>query len=139
MVKGPMPLGFRPFTAEAPVGGNDGKDQSDLDARLKRLSQDLGAKSQRHDAVPGSGPDADSLEEMARARSAGFRILGEFTAAIVAGALIGYFADRVVGTSPAFLIVFLILGMAAGFLNIYRVAAPNKFRAGAGRDTKRDG
>lgn len=88
---------------------------------MRRLSRDLGAK--RGEAAT-SEADVAASEAMLRARSAGLRVLGEFVAAIVAGLGIGYLIDRVLGTLPAFLIVFLVLGMAAGFLNIYRAAAP---------------
>lgn len=103
------------------MGDDAGKDR-DLEERLRRLSQDLG----KADGQGASRTDIDvgASEEMLRARSKGFRILGEFTAAIVAALLIGYAIDHVAGTSPAFLIIFLILGMMAGFWNIYRAAAP---------------
>ncbi len=91
---------------------------------------DLGAT--KSNDSPRSQADAAESEAMLRARSAGFRILGEFVAAIVAGLLIGYLIDRVLGTLPAFLIVFLLLGMAAGFLNIYRIAAPPRGGANTG-------
>lgn len=32
----------------------------------------------------------------------------------------GYWLDKKIGTSPALTIVFVILGVAAGFLNLYR-------------------
>ena len=50
------------------------------------------------------------------------RVLSEFVAAVIVGAVIGWGIDRVAGTSPAFLIVFLLMGAAAGFWNVYRIA-----------------
>jgi ATP synthase protein I len=97
------------------------KEDAELAARLKRLSQDLGAA---RGSSSSSDADVRQSEEMLRARSAGFRLLGEFVAGVVAGLLIGYFIDRAAGTSPAFLIVFLFLGTGAGFWNIYRAAQP---------------
>lgn len=46
----------------------------------------------------------------------------EFIAGIVVGAGIGWFLDRGFGTSPWGLIVFLMLGFAAGVLNVLRAA-----------------
>jgi ATP synthase protein I len=43
-------------------------------------------------------------------------------AAVIVGAGIGWGIDRAAGTSPAFLIIFLLMGAAAGFWNVYRVA-----------------
>ena len=111
------------MAAEAPVGDDDAKNR-ELRDRLARLSQDLG-KAAEKDAAR-SDPDVGASEEMLRARSAGFRALGEFVSAIIAGVLIGYVIDRVAGTLPVFLIIFLVLGMLAGFWNIYRAAAPGR-------------
>ena len=101
---------------------DDPANDKDLQERLQRLSRDLGK-------ADGGGParpdiDVGASEEMLRARSVGFRILGEFVAAVVAGLIIGYAIDRAAGTSPAALIIFLLLGAVAGFYNIYRAAAP---------------
>ena len=103
--------------------GDDVANDKDLQERLQKLSRDLG-KAEGRDSATGAASGAGPSEEMLQARAKGFRILGEFVAAIVAACVIGYAIDRVAGTSPAFLIVFLVLGTMAGFYNIYRVAAP---------------
>ena len=103
--------------------GDDVANDRDLEERLRRLSRDLG-KADGEGAASRTDINVGASEEMLRARSKGFRILGEFTAAIIAALVIGYAIDHVAGTSPAFLIIFLILGMMAGFWNIYRAAAP---------------
>ncbi|QBR72528.1 hypothetical protein CU048_00120 [Beijerinckiaceae bacterium] len=54
--------------------------------------------------------------------SLGFRVLSEFVAAVVVGALIGWWIDGAAGTSPAFLLIFLLIGTGAGFWNVYRIA-----------------
>jgi ATP synthase protein I len=51
-----------------------------------------------------------------------FKLSSEFIAAIVVGAGIGWFLDRLAGTSPWGLIVFLLLGFAAGVVNVLRSA-----------------
>ncbi|HEY1312216.1 MAG TPA: AtpZ/AtpI family protein, partial [Pseudolabrys sp.] len=43
-------------------------------------------------------------------------------AGVVVGALIGWLIDRWLGISPWGLIVFLLLGFAAGVLNVMRAA-----------------
>ncbi|MFW6297797.1 MAG: AtpZ/AtpI family protein [Desulfosalsimonas sp.] len=40
--------------------------------------------------------------------------------AIFIGLFIGLWIDKVLGTGPVFMFIFLILGIAAGFNNIYR-------------------
>ena len=62
--------------------------------------------------------------------SLGFRVLSEFVAATVVSALIGWRLDLWIGTTPFFLILFLGLGVAAGFWNVYRLAV---HAAGAAR------
>ncbi len=52
-----------------------------------------------------------------------FRFASEFVAAIIAGGLIGYGIDWLAGTSPWAMIVLLLLGFAAGVLNVMRAAA----------------
>jgi len=54
--------------------------------------------------------------------SLGFRVLSEFVAAVVVGAFIGWQLDTWLRTSPAFLLIFLLFGTAAGFWNVYRIA-----------------
>jgi ATP synthase protein I len=46
----------------------------------------------------------------------------EFVAGIVVGAGLGWLIDRLAGTSPWGMIVFLLLGFAAGVLNLMRAA-----------------
>ncbi len=48
-------------------------------------------------------------------------IITEFLAAIVVGSGIGYALDILLASRPLALIVFLLLGSVAGFLNIFRL------------------
>jgi ATP synthase protein I len=52
----------------------------------------------------------------------GFRLSAELVGGVVVGALIGWLIDRGLGISPWGLIVFLLLGFAAGVLNVMRAA-----------------
>lgn len=49
------------------------------------------------------------------------RIGVEIVAALIVGVAIGYFLDRWLGTKPWFLLLFFVLGAAAGFMNVFRV------------------
>lgn len=44
-----------------------------------------------------------------------------FPASITVGLAIGYFLDKLFRTDPILLIVFTIYGVAAGFVNLFRV------------------
>ena len=50
------------------------------------------------------------------------KLSSEFIAGVLVGAGIGWVADEWLGTSPFGLIVFLLLGFAAGVLNVLRSA-----------------
>lgn len=53
----------------------------------------------------------------------GVRLSSEFVAAILVGGGIGYAVDQFFGIAPFGLIVLLLLGFAAGVLNVMRAAA----------------
>ena len=67
----------------------------------------------------GSGP-RPTADPSAIAR--GFRLSTELVAGVLVGAVIGWLLDRWLGISPWGLIVFLLLGFAAGVLNVMRAA-----------------
>lgn len=52
----------------------------------------------------------------------GFQLSSEFVAGILVGGFVGWAIDRFAGSSPWGLIVFLLLGFAAGTLNVMRSA-----------------
>jgi len=47
-----------------------------------------------------------------------------------AGAVIGWLLDRWLGTKPWLILVFFILGFAAGLLNVYRLMTGQGYAAG---------
>jgi ATP synthase protein I len=98
----------------------DGPD-SDIHDRLAKLGRDLDARNAGSEAKPAAsfqGPN-----NIGSAMSTGFRVMSEFVAAVAVGGLIGWQCDRWFGTSPILLILFLILGTAAGFWTVYRIAS----------------
>jgi len=70
-------------------------------------------------AEAGSGGSAAARDMTGLAR--GMRIGTEFVAAILVGTGIGYAIDRLAGTAPWAMLAFLMLGFAAGILNVIRV------------------
>jgi len=107
--------------SDARDNGDPGKSLSDeaaLSARLQRLGEGLA----RHRA--GRGPD-NADEHRATTASGyakGFRLSSELVAGVVIGAGLGWLVDRGLGIAPWGLIVFLLLGFAAGLLNVMRSA-----------------
>ena len=58
----------------------------------------------------------------------GTRIGTELVSGVLVGAGLGYLLDKVFNSSPVMLIIFLILGGAAGFLNVYRFVKKEEAR-----------
>ncbi len=100
-----------------------GDDEEALRARLSKLSGDLKAKAASH-APPASGSAPAGADSAGSAMAMGLRAGSEFVAAIILGAGIGWVVDRALGTNPAFLIVFFMLGVAAGVWNVIRATSP---------------
>lgn len=92
-------------------------DEAQLSARLQRLGERLNKVSRPSENVSGPRQNA-GFSAFAR----GFRLSTELVAGVVVGALIGWLIDRWLGISPWGLIVFLLLGFAAGVLNVMRAA-----------------
>jgi ATP synthase protein I len=110
-------------------GDQSSSDEAALSARLgsldHRLSEMRGSRKIRTDQ-PGAGSGDGAARASAMAR--GFRLSSELIAGVVVGALIGWAFDRLLSTSPFGLIVFLLVGFAAGVLNVIRSAgvAPDR-------------
>lgn len=101
------------------MAGDEGeRNDADLKARLDALSGKLAGEKPAD--TDGERP-ADGA--MGQAMSQGMRAMGEFVGAIGVSALIGWQLDEWFHSSPAALLVFLALGTAAGFYNVYRVAS----------------
>ena len=60
----------------------------------------------------------------------GLRLSSELIAGVVAGAVIGWGFDRLLSTSPWGLIVFFLLGFAAGVFNVVRSVSVAPDRTG---------
>lgn len=99
-------------------GGNAHTDEAALSARLKRLSERL-ARDQAGRPSGGAGEDRAAT---ASGYARGFRLSSELVAGVLVGGGIGWLLDRWLGIAPWGLIVFLLLGFAAGVLNVMRSA-----------------
>src|SRR5579883_2828880 len=99
-------------------GDQDGETSRDrLRRRLDELERKLEPERDERQGM--------SDKERARRSSAlgkAFRISTELVAGVFVGGFIGWLLDRWLGTLPLFLIVFLLFGIAAGFLNVVREA-----------------
>jgi ATP synthase protein I len=95
-----------------------GSDDADLSARLSSLNARISeASAQRAESEPRDRPKSDST-----AMGQAFRLSAEFISGVLAGGILGWFVDRLFGSSPWGLIICLLLGFGAGMLNLLRAA-----------------
>lgn len=88
------------------------KRASDLGARLEKVKAEARAKR---------GPESDGRARGA-AMGQAMKIAIELVVGIAVGGFIGKILDDQFGTAPWLMIVFLMLGFAAGLMNIIRTA-----------------
>jgi ATP synthase protein I len=88
----------------------------DLAARIAAAKRERDAEALR------PGPGGSASRDMS-GLSRGLRLGSEFIAAILVGAGIGYLLDLWLGTQPWLLLVMLLVGFAAGVLNVTRTVA----------------
>jgi ATP synthase protein I len=122
---------------EPESGQGDMPEQPDeaeeLKARLARLQGELEAQRAAEEKTAARREKAEkSAKGFGEAISLGFRVLTEFVSAVAVGAFIGWGLDHWLGTMPFLLVLFVGLGVAAGFKNIYRMAAPKPPRQEGG-------
>jgi ATP synthase protein I len=103
--------------------GDRGKahlDEAALSARLRRLGEGLGQARERA-GPPADDPGGDRATT-ASGYARGLRLSSELVGGVLFGAGLGWLIDRLLGISPWGFIVFLLLGFAAGVLNVMRSA-----------------
>jgi ATP synthase protein I len=75
-------------------------------------------------------PPADSAGgSQSSSMGIGLRVGVELLSALVVGLAIGWFLDRWLHTSPLMLIIFVLMGGAAGVANVWRLMAPKTPKA----------
>lgn len=87
--------------------------------RLRNLDGAL--KHARH-SESGERRDNPSSDANAKGMALALRLASEFVAGVLAGAALGWVIDRLAGTSPWGLIVFMLFGFAAGIFNMMRAS-----------------
>jgi ATP synthase protein I len=104
--------------------GDPDAESAALRARLNRLSGELkGRATPRAAAAQKTEPKPSAAGS---AMSLGLRAGSEFVSAVIVGSGIGWVLDRALGTNPAFLIVFFLIGVAAGIWNVIRLTSPKR-------------
>jgi len=108
-----------PERPDRPDGWSDpGQDAEgrDLERRKRQLEAKLSARPIAIPVEEGRREPTGGMAGLAQA----LKLSSEFIAGIAVGAGLGWAIDRFAGTSPWGLIIFLMLGFAAGVLNVLR-------------------
>lgn len=85
---------------------------------LKDLEEKIAAfKGKERDEKSTEEKEQEAADNMSR----GIRAGSELLVSIAAGVLIGLLLDNWLGTKPLFLIIFILGGISAGFMNVYRL------------------
>ena len=117
---------------DTPDPSSSAKD-TELSGRLRDLSRRLQERQKDH---------REETAEKAAPRNPGFamalRVASDLVGGVIVGAAIGWGLDRLLGTSPWGLSVFLLLGFAAGLRNVIKSTDLNRSSTG-GADQGRNG
>ncbi len=117
----------------APSDSGDGSSSGDRFAtesirrRLDKLGHDLDEAEKKH------RPRDDNVSARSGALGMAFRLGIEMVVGVVVGGVMGWAIDDWLGTAPAFLILFLLLGTGAGILNAVRSARRMQRDYGGGK------
>jgi ATP synthase protein I len=129
-----------------PKGPVQNKDKAQDMSQAERIREDkalaerLGALDRRLKAAEGERA-VQRAQEGERPGPSGLgqalRLSSEFIAAIIVGGGLGWAADRWLGTSPWGMILLLMLGFAAGVMNVMR--ASGMLKPARGKDGNKGG
>ena len=99
----------------------DTADRSAFDRRLQEARARQGLDPDPAQADPArtnqAAPEASAMAVF-------FRVGVELVSALLVGLAIGWGLDRLLGTRPLFLILFVLLGGIAGIINVWRLVVP---------------
>lgn len=87
---------------------------------MRRRASEIGRKLDEVKAR--KAPPTEVDRNRGRAMGEAFKIVAELVVGVVVGGGLGWVIDRQLGTAPWLLVVFLVLGFAAGMSNVIRTA-----------------
>lgn len=102
-------IGASVMTNERPDAGMD---ESDLELRRRQLGARLEVNAE--ETVRREKSSSGGLNEAGRSYGLVVRFVSELVAGALVGGVIGWGLDRLFSTGPIFLVIFLLLGFAAG-------------------------
>ena len=101
--------------------GQDGNEGKSFEARLQAARERRGLAPP---SAPRGPPGVGGLPTSAL--GIGMRVAVELVSALVLGVAIGWGLDHWLHTAPLFIALFVLLGGAAGILNVWRLMGPGR-------------
>ncbi len=111
-----------PRLSATPLAMTAKDDDKALKARLDRLAGDL--DKAKAEPAPFAPPIPGVSKSDRAAMSLAMRATSEIVAGVAVGGVLGFGLDWLLGTRAVFLILFALIGVAAGIWNVIRAAAP---------------
>ncbi len=102
-------------------GGQGSSEGESFDARLRAARERQGLE-----APPGTSGRSDAGGLPTSALGIGLRVAVELVSALILGVAIGWGLDHWLHTAPVFIALFVLLGGAAGVLNVWRLMGPGQ-------------
>jgi ATP synthase protein I len=96
---------------------HSGRDSESIRKRLDALGEQLAEAKARRAPAPTPEPEARGA-----ALGKALRLATELIAGVAVGGFIGWALDRLFGSAPFLMVVFLALGATAGIMNVVRSA-----------------
>jgi ATP synthase protein I len=109
---------------EKPGRGHSDRETEAIKRRLHDLEGKVRDARSRHE------PASSAAQDRGSAMGQALKLSTEMIAGVAVGGFIGWALDRLFGTAPILMVVFLILGAAAGILNVIRSAQRRQAAAG---------
>ena len=106
--------------------------------RIQRPEEDFDTRLRRARGNDGKGGLSGAAADSQTGKGMAFRIGTEIVVAVAVGGGIGFWIDTWLDTKPWCLIVFLLLGNAAGLWNVFRVTNEQGYAAGFESSKRRD-
>lgn len=104
-------------------GDDAGRGRGELSPEERRALRERAADiGRRLDEVKGRRDPSPDRAQRGNALGQAMRIAVELVVGVAVGGFVGWFLDSHLGTRPWLMLVFLMLGFAAGMLNVIRMA-----------------
>jgi ATP synthase protein I len=113
--------------------GGESPENAPFQDRLAAARRRQGLAPHGEDDKEGTPSGTGLSPSQGNALGVGMRVGVELVSALVVAVAIGWGLDAWLGTRPFLLILFFVLGGAAGVANVWRLVSPPK-RPGAGRN-----